>query len=320
MKFTTIVKAAALAAGVLCTTAQAADQTYIATTAIVEHPALDSVRAGIKDSLMENGYTEDNLKFTFESAQGSPATAVQIARKMVGDEPDLIVAIATPSAQAAVTASENIPVIFSVVTDPLGAKLVSNIEKPGGNVTGLSDMLPLAQQLELLQEIMPNLKTLGVPYNPGEPNAVSSVEALKVIAKEKGIKIIEAPAPKSSDVAFASQKLIGKADAIYCPIDNTIISALEAVVKTGIDGQIPVFAADTDSVARGAIAALGFNYYDLGKQTGELVLRVLNGENAGDIPVKFAEGTNLAINPKMAARMGIEIPASVTARATQVIE
>lgn len=319
MKLSSFAKAIALAAGVICATAQA-EQTYIATTAIVEHPALDSVREGIKDTLMENGYTDENLKFTFESAQGSPATAAQIARKMVGDSPDLIVAIATPSAQAAVSASKDIPVIFSVVTDPLGAKLVSNVEKPGRNVTGLSDMLPLAQQLELLQEIMPDLKTLGVPYNPGEPNAVSSVEALKVVAKEKGIKIIEAPAPKSSDVALASQKLIGSADAIYCPIDNTIISALEAVVKTGIDGQIPVFAADTDSVGRGAIAALGFNYYDLGKQTGELVLRVLNGENAGDIPVKFAEGTNLAINPKMAARMGIEIPDSVAARATQIIE
>lgn len=319
MKFSTFAKVAALAAGVICANVQA-EQTYIATTAIVEHPALDSVREGIKDTLMENGYSDENLKFTFESAQGSPATAAQIARKMIGNSPDLIVAIATPSAQAVVSASEDIPVIFSVVTDPLGAKLVSNLEKPGSNVTGLSDMLPLAQQLELLQEIMPNLKTLGVPYNPGEPNAVSSVEALKIIAKEKGIKIIEAPAPRSSDVALASQKLIGSADAIYCPIDNTIISALEAVVKTGIDGQIPVFAADTDSVARGAIAALGFNYYDLGKQTGELVLRVLNGEKAGDIPVKFAEGTNLAINPKMAARMGIEIPASVTERATQIIE
>ncbi len=191
MKFTTFAKAAALAAGVFCTAAQAADQTYIATTAIVEHPALDSVRAGIKDSLMENGYNEENLKFTFESAQGSPATAAQIARKMVGSEPDLIVAIATPSAQAAVSASENIPVIFSVVTDPLGAKLVNNVEQPGGNVTGLSDMLPLAQQLELLQEIMPNLKTLGVPYNPGEPNAVSSVEALKVVAKEKASRSLK---------------------------------------------------------------------------------------------------------------------------------
>lgn len=319
MKFSTLAKVAVLAAGVMAANVQA-EQTYIATTAIVEHPALDAVRAGIKDSLLENGYTEDSLKFTFESAQGNTATAAQIARKMVGDGPDLIVAIATPSAQAAASATKDIPVIFSAVTDPLGAKLVKSIKQPGGNVTGLSDMLPLGQQLALIQEVVPALKTLGIPYNPGEPNAVSIVEAMKVIAAEKGIKIIESPAPKSSDVALASQRLVGSVEAIYCPTDNTIISAFESVVKTGIDGQVPIFAGDTDSVARGAVAAIGFNYYDLGKQTAELVMRVLKGEKAGDIPVKFAEGTNLAINPKMAARMGVKIPASVTQRATQVVE
>lgn len=319
MKFSTLAKAAVLAAAVISTGVQA-EQTYIATTAIVEHPALDAVRAGIKDSLLENGYNDDNLKFTFESAQGNPATAAQIARKMVGDGPDLIVAIATPSAQAAASATRDIPVIFSAVTDPVGAKLVRTAEKPGGNVTGLSDMLPLGQQVALMKEVVPGLKTIGVPYNPGEPNAVSIVEALKVVAAEQGLKIVESPAPKSSDVALASQNLVGKVDAIYCPTDNTIISAFESVVKTGIDGQVPVFAADTDSVKRGAIAALGFNYYDLGKQTAEVILKVLSGENAGDIPVKFAEGTNLLINPKMAARMGVSIPASVVDRATEIIQ
>lgn len=319
MKLVTFIKAAVLGFSILSTYALA-EATYIATTAIVEHPALDAVRAGIKDSLYEHGYTDANLKFTFESAQGNPATAAQIARKMIGDEPDVIVAIATPSAQAVASATRDIPIVFSAVTDPVGARLVRSIEKPGGNVTGLSDMLPLAQQLALMQEIVPGLKKLGVPYNPGEPNAVSIVEALKIIAKEQGIEIVESPASKSSDVALASQNLVGQVQAIYCPTDNTIISAFESVVKTGIDGQVPVFAADTDSVKRGAIAALGFNYYDLGKQTAEVILRVLAGEKPADIPVKFAEGSNLWINPKMAARMGVTIPDSVTKRATEIVQ
>lgn len=319
MKLSTMIRTA-VAAAALSVGAAHAEPTYVATTAIVEHPALDSVRDGIKAAIEKAGYTGDKLKFTYESAQGNPATAAQIARKMVGDNPDVIVAIATPSAQASVSASKEIPVVFSVVTDPLGAKLVANLEQPGGNVTGLSDMLPVAQHLALLQEIIPGLKKLGVPYNPGEPNAVSTVEALKKVAAEQGIEIIEAPAPKSSDVALATQKLVGKADAVYCPTDNTIISALEAVVKVGIDAQLPVFAADTDSVERGAVAALGFNYYDLGVQTGDIVVRVLKGEKAGDIPVQIAKGTNLFVNKKMAVRMGVTLPESVLSRATKIIE
>jgi len=319
MKINTLIKSTLLAAAMISTGLQA-KTTYVATTAIVEHPALDAVRDGIKASLKDNGYEGSQLKFTYESAQGQPAIAAQIARKMVGDQPDVIVAIATPSAQAAVSVSRNIPVVFSAVTDPLGAKLVQTMKKPGGNVTGLSDMVNVKQHLELIKEFVPNLKTVGVPYNPGEANSVSTVAALKVAAAEMGIKIIDSAAPKSSDVMIATKQLVGKVDAIYCPIDNTIISAVESVVKVGIDAQIPVFAGDTDTVLRGAIAAVGYDYFDLGRQTGDIVVRILKGEKAGDIDVKMAQGTNLFVNPKMAARMGVEVPASITSRATKIIK
>jgi len=319
MKLSSIVKAIVLSTAVLSSAIQA-KQVYVATTAIVEHPALDAVRDGVKEVLTESGYTQDTLKFTYESAQGQPVIAAQIARKMVGDEPDVIVAIATPSAQAAVSASKSIPVVFSAVTDPIGAKLVSSLKQPGSNVTGLSDMVNVKQQLALITEFMPNLKKLGVPFNPGEANAVAIVEALKAEAKKQGIEIIGSPAPKSSEVMIASKQLVGKADAIYCPTDNTIISAFESVVKVGLDAQIPVFAADTGSVARGAVAAVGYDYFDLGRQTGELVVRILDGEKAGDIDVKMAVGTDLFVNPKMAARMGIEVPEAVLARATKIIK
>lgn len=319
MRIKSLAKAALAAAVLTCSVAQA-EQVHVATTAIVEHPALDSVRDGIKAALLENGYTDDTLKFSYESAQGNPAIAAQIARKMVGDQPDVIVAIATPSAQAAVSAARDIPVIFSVVTDPMGAKLVSNMDKPGRNVTGLSDAVPVAQHLAMIKEVVPGLKRLGIPFNPGEPNAVSIIAAMKVVAAEQGIEIIEAPAPKSSDVMVASQKLIGKVDAIYTTLDNTIITALESIVKVGIDAQIPVFSADTDSVTRGAVAAVGFNYNDLGRQTGEMVIEVLKGKNPGDMPVRIAEGTDIYVNLKTARMMGVEVPESLLARATKVIK
>jgi len=239
---------------------------------------------------------------------------------MVGDEPDVIVAIATPSAQAAVTVSDSIPVVFSAVTDPLGAKLIPNLVKPGGNVTGLSDMANIGEHFSLIKEFIPNLKAIGIPYNPGEANSVSMLAQAKKVAAEMGIKIVESSAPRTSDVMIAAKQLVGKVDAIYAPIDNTIISAVESIIKVGMDAQIPVFAGDTDTVSRGAVAAVGYDYFDLGRQTGEIVIRILKGEKAGDIDVKMAKGTNLFVNPKMAQRMGIDVPSTVLARATKIIE
>jgi putative ABC transport system substrate-binding protein len=319
MKINSIVKSVVLAAAFVGFGLHA-KPVYIATTAIVEHSALDAVRDGVKEVLMEEGYSGDKLKFTYESAQGKPDIAGQIARKMVGDKPDIIVAIATPSAQAAVTATKTIPIVFSAVTDPLAAKLVPTLHKPGGNVTGLSDMANLKEHFSLIKEFIPNLKVVGIPYNPGEANSVSMLAAAKEAAKKMGIKIVEAAAPKSSDVMIAAKQLVGKVDAIYCPIDNTIISAVESVVQVGIDAQIPVFAGDTDTVLRGAIAAVGYDYFDLGRQTGEIVVRILKGEKPGSIDVKLAKGTNLFVNPKMAERMGIKVPQSVLKRATKIVK
>ncbi len=319
MRLSSILKGTVLAA-TLFSCGLHAKPVYIATTAIVEHPALDAVRDGVKETLKENGYSGDKLKFTYESAQGKPDIAGQIARKMVGDQPDIIVAIATPSAQAAVSSTRSIPVVFSAVTDPLAAKLVPTLKKPGGNVTGLSDMANLKEHLALIKEFIPNLKAVGIPYNPGEANSVSMLNSAKIVAKKMGIKIVESAAPKSSDVMIAAKQLVGKVDAIYCPIDNTIISAAESVVRVGMDAQVPVFAGDTSTVARGAVAAVGYDYFNLGKQTGEVVVRILKGEKPGSIDVEVAKGTDLHVNPKMAQRMGIKIPDSVLNRATKIIK
>jgi len=311
----------ACAATLALTMPAKADDVTVAVTAIVEHPALDAARNGVRDALAAAGYKEgENLKFVFESAQGNPATAAQIARQFAGDGPNVIVPISTPSAQAVVSSTRDIPVVFTAVSDPLGAQLVKNMDKPGGNVTGLSDMSPVGEHIALIKEILPDVKTIGYLYNSGEANSVSLLAALKAEAEKAGITIVESAATKSAEVQGAARALVGRADAIYIPTDNTIISALEGAVAVAEESKLPLFTADTDSVSRGSIAALGFNYYDVGKQTGEIVVRVLKGENPGDIAVKTAAGSDLVINKAAAAKMGVTLPESVVSRANKVIE
>lgn len=291
-------------------------------TAIVEHPALDAVRKGVQDELAANGYKAgQNMSWEFQSAQGDVGTAGQIAKKFVGDNPTVIVAIATPSAQAAVSAAHGrIPVVFSAITDAVGAKLVTNMEKPGANVTGISDFMPLTKHLELIHEAMPKAKTIGVVYNPGETNANTTVRQLKELAPSKGFTVVEGPANDSNGVLPAARSLVGKADVLYVPTDNTVVSALESVVKVAIDGKMPLFAADTASVPRGAAAAVGFDYYEVGRETGRIVLRILKGEKPGDIPVGHVEKTDLVINPASAEKMGLTLPQALVARAAQVVK
>ncbi len=298
-----------------------AEDVTVAVTAIVEHPALDAARDGIKEALAEAGYKDgENLKFVYESAQGNPGTAAQIARQFVGDAPTVIVPISTPSAQAVVAATRDIPVVFTAVSDPLGAQLVKDMEKPGGNVTGLSDMSPVADHVALIKEITPNAKSIGFIYNSAEANSVSTLAALKAEAEKAGLTVVESVATKSAEVQGATRALVGRADVIYIPTDNTIVSAFEAAVGVAEEAKIPLYAGDTDSVSRGALAALGFNYFDVGKQTGEVVARVLKGEKPGDLAVRVAAGTDLVINKAAAAKMGVTFPESVTKRATKTIE
>ncbi|MEL6263358.1 MAG: ABC transporter substrate-binding protein [Cyanobacteria bacterium J06626_6] len=294
---------------------------FVAVTQIVEHPALDSVRDGIKDQLAEAGYEAGStLRWEWQSAQGNPATATQIANKYAGAQPSVIVAIATPSAQSAVSAAENTPIIFSAVTDPVGAKLVENADKPGGNVTGVSDLSPIAQQLELIKSILPEAATLGVIYNAGEDNSVSLVGLVNENAPAQNLAIEEVTVSASSEVANAARSLVGSVDAIYIPTDNTVVSALESVIQVGQDNQVPVFAGDTDSVERGAIAAISFDYYDVGKQTGDMVVKVLKGSKPGDIAVEFVKDLSLSVNTAAAEAMGVTLPESVTADADQTFE
>jgi len=305
----------------LATLVQAQEPRVVAITQIVEHPALDAVYQGIKDELAERGFKEgDNLEVMHESAQGNSAIASQIARKFVGENPDVIVAIATPSAQTVAAAARNVPVVFSAVTDPVAAKLVQSWEAPGANITGVSDMLPIEKHLDMLQRAMPDAKRIGTVYNPGEANAAALIELLEERLQARGLELVKGAATKTSEVLGAARSLVGKADAIYLTTDNTVISAAEAVISVGERAKIPVFAADTATVERGAVAALGFNYYNHGRQTGAMVARVLEGAGTADMPVETMEELDLYVNPEAAERMGVTLPEDLIQEAVKVVK
>lgn len=292
----------------------------VAVTAIVEHPALDSARDGVLDALNEAGYSEGkNLKWQYQSAQGNTGTAAQIARKFIGDQADAIVTIGTPSAQAAVAGTKRIPIVFTAVTDPVQGQLTPSWEASGTNVTGVSDVLELGKQMELVKQVVPEAKRIGIVYNPGEANSVAVVEALKEILPQYDLTLVEAAAPRSVDVGSAARSLVGKVDVIYTNTDNNVVSAYEALVKVGNDMKIPLIASDTDSVKRGAIAALGVNYHDLGLQTGRIVVRILEGENPGDIKPQTSENIQLFVNLAAAEKQGVTLSEELIESATEVI-
>ncbi|EOX3360681.1 ABC transporter substrate-binding protein [Vibrio cholerae] len=312
-----------IATAVLAGAALLSSQSIMAKTAkvavsqIVEHPALDATRQGLLDGLKAKGYEEGkNLEFDYKTAQGNPAIAVQIARQFVGENPDVLVGIATPTAQALVSATKTIPIVFTAVTDPVGAKLVKQLEQPGKNVTGLSDLSPVEQHVELIKEILPNVKSIGVVYNPGEANAVSLMALLKLSAEKHGIKLVEATALKSADVQSATQAIAEKSDVIYALIDNTVASAIEGMIVAANQAKTPVFGAATSYVERGAIASLGFDYYQIGVQTADYVAAILEGKEPGSLDVQVAKGSDLVINKTAAEQLGITIPEAVLARAT----
>ncbi|ENM5916105.1 ABC transporter substrate-binding protein [Vibrio mimicus] len=314
-----------IATAVLAGAALLSSQSIMAKTAkvavsqIVEHPALDATRQGLLDGLKAKGYEEGkNLEFDYKTAQGNPAIAVQIARQFVGENPDVLVGIATPTAQALVSATKTIPIVFTAVTDPVGAKLVKQLEQPGKNVTGLSDLSPIEQHVELIKEILPNVKSIGVVYNPGEANAVSLMELLKLSAAKHGIKLVEATALKSADVQSATQAIAEKSDVIYALIDNTVASAIEGMIVAANQAKTPVFGAATSYVDRGAIASLGFDYYQIGVQTADYVAAILEGKEPGTLDVQVAKGSDLVINKTAADKLGISIPDAVLARATSI--
>jgi len=289
--------------------ATAAEPIKIGIMQIVDHPALNASRDGVKDALQEvYGYVPDkDIIYDMQSAQNDVATANTIAHKFISDKVDVIVTIATPTSQAAANATKDIPIVFSAVTDPVSAGLVKDLQKPGGNVTGVSDMTPVDRQIEMLKYLFPNVKNLGTVYNAGEVNSVVTNDLAKKACEKNGMSLFEATVSTTADVAMATQSLVGKVDAIYVSTDNTVVSALETVIKVCQDKKIPLILADPTTLEKGATLALGFDYYLHGRQTGDIVARILKGEKPADIPVEFAKRLVLKVNSQNLEILGINV-------------
>ncbi len=278
---------------------------------IVTHPSLDASRDGFKAALADAGYDVD---YDEQNAEGDQSIAASIAGTFASEDLDLILAIATPTALSMAQAISDVPVLFTAVTDPEGAALVDSMDAPGGNVTGTSDAVPVKDLLELVTKVAPDATSVGIVYNAGEPNAVTQVDWAKEAAADLDLEIKLATADTSSAVQQAADSL--DVDAFFVITDNTVVSALETLIQVAEDKDIPVIASEGDSVARGAIATIGIDYYQLGYQTGEMAVKILTGEaDPAAMPVETQSDLALYLNTGAAERMGVTIPDDLLAEA-----
>lgn len=288
---------------------------------LVQHPALDSAREGFIEALKEAGYEDGkNIKIDLQNAQGDVTNAQTIARKFVDEKVDMILAIATPAAQAAANVTKDIPILITAVTDPVSAGLAESLEKPGGNVTGTTDMNPVAEQIKLVKDLVPGAKKVGILYNAGEINSKIQVDIAKEAAAALGLTLVEATVSNSSEVNQATQSLMGRVDAIYVPTDNTIVSSIGAVIKVANDNKIPVIGSERGQVDAGAIATKGIDYRELGKQTGQIAVEIIKGKKPQDIPIEGSKVVTLIINQKAAETIGLTIPKDILDKADEVIK
>lgn len=261
-----------------------------------DHPALNVTREGFLEELSVLGYKDACIEL--QSAQGNTALAAQIAQKFLSSHPDMILAIGTTAAQAALTAAKGtrVPIVFASVTDPLSAKLVSSLEKPDGIITGVSNFVSVEPQFALFKKLVPHLKTIGVVYNPGEANSVAMLDKMKVAAQELELNLSLAAASKTSDVMEAAQSLCGKADALFVNNDNTALAAFKSVVKAAQTCGIPAFVSDVDLLNQGALAAMGPNQFDLGRQAARMTDRILSNPGQPLPPVEFPQKMEEHVN------------------------
>ncbi|WP_066061677.1 ABC transporter substrate-binding protein [Neobacillus soli] len=275
-------------------------------TQFAPHPSLDAATEGFKKALADKGI---KVKYDEQNAQADQNNTQSIAKNFVGDKVDLIFANATPSATAALNATKEIPIIFTSVTDPVGAGLVQAFDKPGKNITGTTDNHPEATKKTIsfiTDEV--KAKKIGVIYNSGEQNSVVQVKEVKKLAEEKGAKLVEVSVATTAEVKQAAESLVGRVDAIYIPTDNTVVTALDSVISIANSKKIPLFVGELDSMKKGAVAASGFSYFDLGYQSGLMAVDILTGKKkASEIPVELPSSLKLVINTKAAEAQGLTV-------------
>ncbi len=292
-------------------------------TQIATHPDLDSNRQGIIDAMAEKGFIEgENIEYVVRNAEGDMTVAASIADYFVSLKPDAINAITTQSAQTVVAAAKgtDIPIIFSSVTDPVAAGLVPSWEQAAPQVTGVTDWFEMPPQVEFILSILPDIKVLGIAYNPGEVNAAVQAEILGEIAPQYGLTTVEATAASTADVYAAGMSLVGRCDAVWIPTCNTVGGVgIESIIKVGEENKLPAFGSAVGMIETGLVGGASVDYYWIGKAAGYMTARILNGEDIADIPpIKSAVST--VVYPAAALRMGITIPQAVIDKADIVIE
>lgn len=275
----------------------------------ITHQSLDATREGFVDELAKQGYVEGkNIEIDLQNAQGEQRNLKTISQQLA-ESSDVVLAIATPSAQSLANTTQTTPVIFSAVTDPVSAKLVESREHPGGNVTGTSDQSSdaISTQINLIKKVLPKAKTIGILYTQSEPNSVVQKDEAKRLLEEKGFSVVEKTILESNNVKAAAESLMAEVDMVFVPTDNIISSTMETVKQVSIKHKVPVFGGSTEMIAVGGLYNYGTNYEELGRQTARMLIRVLKGEKPENIAVELPEKLELHTNQEMADALGIDI-------------
>ena len=275
----------------------------------ITHQSLDATREGFVDELAKQGYVEGkNIEIDLQNAQGEQRNLKTISQQLA-ESSDVVLAIATPSAQSLANTTQTTPVVFSAVTDPVSAKLVESREHPGGNVTGTSDQSSdaISTQINLIKKVLPKAKTIGILYTQSEPNSVVQKDEAKRLLEEKGFTVVEKTILDSNNVKAAAESLMAEVDMVFVPTDNIISSTMETVKQVSIKHKVPVFGGSTEMVAVGGLYNYGTNYEELGRQTARMLVRVLKGEKPENIAVELPEKLELHTNQEMADALGIDI-------------
>lgn len=292
------------------------EQTEMVNVGIIqymEHGSLDQAREGFIDAMAENGFTEgENVTYDFKNAQSDQSNLQTIAQRFVGNNVDLICAIATPAAQTVANSTGDIPIVATAVTDYAEAKLVDSNEKPGHNVTGVSDMVSISDQIDLLLKFKADAKAVGVIYSSNEVNSELQAAIAKDYITSLGLEYVEATVTNVNDIQQAAQSLLGKIDVLYVPTDNTLASAIPTLVQVTDEASLPIVTGATSMVSDGALATVGIDYYKLGKQTGVMAAKILKGEaEPASMPIETANDTMLVLNKEVADRLGITVPEDI---------
>lgn len=276
----------------------------------MEHVALDSAREGFVTALKDNGYVDgQNIKIDVQNAQGDQSNLSTISDRFVSDKEDLILAIATPAAQAIAAKTTDIPILGTAITDYVAARLIDSNDAPGRNVSGTTDMNPINDQIDLLMKLVPNAKTIGVLYTSSEDNSIVQAKIAKESIESRGLKYVEVTVNNTNDVQQATESIVTQCDAIYLPADNTFASAMPVVHGVTSVSKTPVICGESGMVMSGGLATLGINYYDLGYQTGLMGVKILKGEaKPASMPIETSAKFDFVINGTIAEELGITIP------------